>query len=127
MPSIINFFVKLCKDEMFKGDKPGTSFNGNGWNNLVVNFRGVCKFRINQQGALQNLNVECNCLIKYTRIMCCPLQACLHKNVISYQMNTHSDILGIVTFLSKIQYLFVLENNDMYGGSIKCINVIENN
>lgn len=31
-------FVELCYEEMLKGNKPGTSFNKIGWNNLVSNF-----------------------------------------------------------------------------------------
>lgn len=29
-------FVGLCYEEMQEGNKPGTSFNNNGWNNLVA-------------------------------------------------------------------------------------------
>lgn len=31
-------FAELCYDEMLKGNKPGTSFNRSGWNNLTANF-----------------------------------------------------------------------------------------
>lgn len=30
-------FVDLCYEEMLKGNKPRSSFNKNGWNNLVAN------------------------------------------------------------------------------------------